>query len=123
MSPITLIIVIALGVAIGISAAPYLGTAVAIAGGALFFATAALLAFFILRSSVKQGLSFGEKVKESVRIYFRAIPNAWGMLIRPSDIGDGLSLRRRINGLAVLFVCLVWAAVVIGAVLLALFPT
>jgi arginine exporter protein ArgO len=70
MSPITLIIVIALGVAIGISAAPYLGTAVAIAGGALLVAIAALLAFFILRSSVQQGISFVEKIKEGVRIYF-----------------------------------------------------
>ncbi len=121
MSPITLIIVIALGVAIGISAAPYLGTAVAIAGGALLVAIAALLAFFILRSSVQQGISFVEKIKEGVRIYFRAIPNAWNMLTRPSDVGDGLSLKRRLNGLVALFVCLVWAAVVIGPVLVVIF--
>jgi len=123
MSPVTLIVVIALGVAIGLAVAPYVGIMVAITVGAFLVAAFIFLVLFVLRTSVQQGFSLKDKFKEAVRIYFQAILNAWRMLIHPSDVGDGFSFRRRFNGIIVLFVCLVWAVVAVGVILLLLFPT
>jgi hypothetical protein len=123
MSPVTLIVVIALGVAIGLAVAPYVGVMVAITVGVFLVAAFIFLVLFVLRTSVQQGLSLKEKFIEVILVYFQAILNAWSMLVRPSDIGDGFSFRRRFNGITVLFVCLVWAVVAVGVILLLLFPT
>lgn len=123
MSPLTLIVVIALGVAIGIAASPYIGTLFAAIGVVLLLIATLFASSILLRISVQQGVSLGANIKDGIRLYFRSIPKAWNMMIRPSEMGDGLSIRRRFDGLAVLFVCLVWALVVVGAILLFLFPT
>lgn len=122
MRPLNLIVVIALGVAIGIAVAPYIGTLFASIGVVLLVIATLFVMSILLRISVQQGVSMGANIKDGIRLYFRSIPKAWNMLTRPSEMGDGLSIRRRFDGLVVLFVCLVWAIVVVGCALLVLFP-
>ncbi|CAE6739485.1 hypothetical protein [Candidatus Nitrotoga fabula] len=123
MSPLTLVVVIALGVAFGIAAALYVGTLFAFVSGALLVSIVLFLTFVLLRVSLKEGISLTKIINDGVRLYFRAIPQAWNMLTRPSELGDEFFVRRRIDGLVILFVCFVWAVVIVGAVLLVLFPT
>jgi hypothetical protein len=123
MSTLTLFLVVAAAVACGIAVAPYVGIAVAAIGALLLAAITLFIAYGLLRASVVEGTSFAKQVASGIRIYFRALPRAWKMFIGASQPGQSSSIRSRINGFVVLFVCLLWALVVVGAALLILFQT
>ncbi len=73
MSPLTLIVVIALGVAIGIAAAPHIGTFFAATGVVLLVIATLFVASMLLRISVREGVLIGAKIKQLLFCKFREL--------------------------------------------------
>ena len=123
MSPLTLFLVIAAAVACGIVLAPYIGTIAAIMTGLVLAGIALMIGFAIVKGLFRESVSLVASLSAGIRIYFRAIPRAWSMLFSPTASGERGQLHRRLDGLVVLLVCLVWAVVIVGFAVLLLFPT
>lgn len=114
MSPSLLLVIIALGVAIGVASAPFIGKFFDVAGIFVIIGGTILVVYVLIRISM-------QRVKESIGMYFRSIPKAWGILTCTSNLGKGFSLKQRLDGLVILFVCLVWGIVVVGLIYLMIF--
>lgn len=122
MKPFVFFCLVASAVACGIAAAPYVGITIAIALGLILIVISAVVGFWLLRVTVAESASFANKAARGVQLYFHVIPKAWQMLVGPNGVGERFSVRRRLDGFVALCVCLVWAIVVVAAILL-LFPT
>ena len=123
MNSLSLFVVIAAAVACGIALAPHVGTIAAIFGGLTLLCIALVIAFAIAKGLFRKGVSLFAWLSAGVRIYFRAIPWAWSLLITPASSSEQGHLSRRFDGLVVLLVCVVWAIVIIGFALLLIFLT